>query len=427
MSPRYQVLGPIASGGMAEVYRVRMASAGGFEKVLAMKRIAGGASADPEAVKMLMDEARLAARLSHPNIVQVFDFDQDEDGYFLTMEYVEGPDLSSVLREYQLSGRLLSEPCATWICIQVLWALDYAHKRTDAKGKRLNLVHRDVSPGNILVTSDGVAKLSDFGIAWAMDRLQQTGVGVLKGKLAYMSPEQARTERVDARSDVFALGLVLWECLAGMRCYDSPDELRVLRNVQAGRVRSFHEVGINVPGSLEAIVMQALAREPEQRFQSAGEMAEALERYHRKVHPNFTPEYLGAALSGTVPGASLPPEWTRVNEVDEHTRRVELPAEPPLQTGPKSDETMPVVHLAPRSRREADEATAVRAHPTRERADEVMADVAEPKPLGRRVTGQVPQLPDSGPAPRTRTGARPVPPSQGSIPTQGLPKPPRKK
>lgn len=290
---RYQLLDRIAQGGMAELYRARVVGEEGFSKVLAIKRILPKLARDQQFVQMLIDEARLASNLSHPNIVQVLELGRDELGYFIAMEFVCGPNLAGVLNALLERGERLPEACAIDVVLQVLHALDYAHRMRDARGQAMQLVHRDVSPENVLVTTEGIAKLSDFGVAKARGRLTETRVGGLKGKPAYMAPEQLLGKPIDGRCDLFAAALVLWECLAGRLRYDARQQFELMKQVAAASPLSLAQVGVKAAPELEAALARALAREPEDRYLSALEFADDLMLFHRRAHPTYTPAVLG--------------------------------------------------------------------------------------------------------------------------------------
>src|SRR5512139_2277258 len=229
---RYQLLELIARGGMAEVHKAKSHGVEGFEKVLVIKSILPELSRDAEFVEMFVKEAKIAVSLSHPNIVQVFDLGRADDRYFIAMEYVAGTDLSTLLRRAARHELPLAPALSVFIASEVAQALDYAHRRRDQDLQPMSLVHRDVSPQNILLGFEGAVKLTDFGIAKARHKVEEnTQAGVLKGKYAYMAPEQARGEPVDARADLYALGIVLYECLSGTHPFLTPSSYETLRNV----------------------------------------------------------------------------------------------------------------------------------------------------------------------------------------------------
>ncbi|HEV7504731.1 MAG TPA: TonB family protein [Thermoanaerobaculia bacterium] len=274
---QYALLERIAAGGMAEVWKARMRGVEGFQKTVAIKRILPHMTDNAEFVGMFIDEAKLAAQLSHPNIVHIYDLGKIGRDYYIAMEYVEGRDLRSLLNAGRHKGLYLPLSLSLLIASRVANALDYAHRKRDFEDRELGLVHRDVSPQNVLLTYDGEVKLCDFGIAKAVSSASQTLIGALKGKLQYMSPEQAWGRPVDARSDLFSLGSVLFEMITGERLFPGDTEISVLESVRQGKVRSPRQVNPAVPKEVDDIVVRALAVAPQARFQSAGEMKQKLE------------------------------------------------------------------------------------------------------------------------------------------------------
>ncbi len=276
---KYQVLARVGGGGMADVYRCRLVGPGGFAKIVALKRIRSGRARDPDFVRMFLDEARLGAGLSHPNVVQIFEIGEADGAPYIAMEYVSGPTLAELLRE---ATRRRQRPLGPLLKIvsDVALGLHHAHTARGPTGAPLGLVHRDVSPQNILVSRDGVAKLFDFGVAKAQGRLVETRVGTLKGKLRYMAPEQLEGF-VDARADVFALGICLFEATTGQSPYGAAanDELTLLRRLQKGDLPRPQDVLSDYPSALADIVMHAIAPDPERRCPSALALHERLEEF----------------------------------------------------------------------------------------------------------------------------------------------------
>jgi serine/threonine protein kinase len=270
---KYVVLKKLAEGGMAEIYLATSQGAEGFEKEVVIKRIRSFLASDPGFVDMFIAEARLASRLNHANVVQIFDFAKHEDTYYLAMEYVRGCTLWDLRKKCKDLMESMPPVLVAHIGAEVARGLHYAH-RLKVNGEPLYLVHRDVTPHNVLISFDGAVKLTDFGIAKAGNKL--TSPGMLKGKFAYMSPEQSRGESVDVRTDVFALGIVLWEMLTGGRLFDGDTELAVLRAVQQSTVTPPSRLNPDMPEELNAVVMKALERDPEARYQTAGELERAL-------------------------------------------------------------------------------------------------------------------------------------------------------
>ncbi|GMT96047.1 hypothetical protein KH5H1_01660 [Corallococcus caeni] len=270
---KYVVRRKLAEGGMAEIFLCTARGPEGFEKEVVIKRVRAFLASDPDFVQMFIAEARLASRLNHANVVQIFDFDKHEDTYYLAMEYVRGCSLWELRKRSKEAMTPMPPVLVAHIGAEVARGLHYAH-RLRVNGELLNLVHRDVTPHNVLVSYDGAVKLTDFGIAKAGNKL--TNPGVLKGKFAYMSPEQARGESVDVRTDVFALGVVLWELLTGGRLFQGDSEIAVLRAVQESTIVPPARLNPDVPPDLDAVICRALERDLSKRFQTAGELERAL-------------------------------------------------------------------------------------------------------------------------------------------------------
>ena len=271
---KYRLLAPIASGGMAEVWLAEVDGPAGFVKQVALKLVRADRWDDPEMVRMFIQEANLASRLHHANIVHVFAFDQIGGRYAIAMELVHGRSLRAVLDRCRETGTRLGLPRAVHLAAEVAKALAYAHRPVE-EGGVAGIVHRDVSPHNVLVSFEGEVKLTDFGIARAEDGSVETHPGTVKGKAGYMPPEQARGDPIDARADVFALGVVLWEMCAGRRLFARESEAATLAAVETAPVSPPSEWNEEVPPRLDALVLSALARDPSRRTASA-EMAQAL-------------------------------------------------------------------------------------------------------------------------------------------------------
>ncbi len=271
----YEVLGSLAMGGMAELFLARKQGQGGFEKVVALKRILPHLAENAEFVQMFLDEARIVAQLDHPNVAQVYDIGEAEGSYFFTMEYVAGQDLRHVIRAARSAGGLPLEQ-ALFVVHEVAAGLHHAHEKLGSDGERLGIVHRDVSPANVLLTYEGAVKIVDFGVAKARTQSRETQAGTLKGKVAYMSPEQCMGEGVDARSDVFALGVVLYELTVGARPYVARTDYELIMQVAAGNLPAPSTRRPGYPAALEAVVMKALARDREARWSSAEELGLAV-------------------------------------------------------------------------------------------------------------------------------------------------------
>jgi TonB family protein len=273
---RYQLLQKIGAGGMAEVFKARMSGEQGFEKIVAIKRIVPHMATNAEFVTMFVDEAKLAAQLNHNNITHIYDLGKVDAWHYIAMEYVEGKDLRTLLKVAKERGFPLPAELALFIASKIANALDYAHRRPAADGSELNLVHRDVSPQNILISDEGDIKLCDFGIAKAASKVSTTMSGALKGKLQYMSPEQAWGKRLDRRSDIFSLGSVLFEMLTGAPLFHGETDMSVLESVREGDVAMPSSRGAEVPKRVDQIVLKALAKNPQERYQNASEFEKDL-------------------------------------------------------------------------------------------------------------------------------------------------------
>jgi tRNA A-37 threonylcarbamoyl transferase component Bud32 len=272
---QYELRELIAVGGMAEVYKGRVVGAEGFEKYVAIKRILPDLAEDERFVKMLLTEARIHSALSHRNIVQIHDLGISEDGeYFIVLEYVEGYDLRMILDQIVEQGEIIPEALSLHIASELAQGLHFAHEQRGADGQPLGLVHRDVSPSNVLISMSGEVKLSDFGLA--KRRHDRSVVGSLKGNLAYMSPEQARQSRLERRTDVFSLGAVLFEMLTGKRLREIRDEVMAWNQVASGQVPSVRAVRPDLPEAFERLLARALAPEPEGRFADAAIFGSAI-------------------------------------------------------------------------------------------------------------------------------------------------------
>jgi serine/threonine-protein kinase len=310
---RYAIFGEIASGGMATVYFGRMEGAVGFAKSVAIKQLHPQFARSPEFVAQLLDEAQLTARIRHPNVVSVLDVVSRSGELFLIMEYVQGESLSRLLRASSRSRLPIPVAIAGAIMGHVLLGLHAAHEATTDRGEPLRIVHRDISPQNVLVGVDGISHILDFGVAKAASRLQNTGEnGGIKGKLAYMAPEQLCDAALDRRVDIFAAGVVLWELLAGRRLFARSDPRATIAAVLSGQVPSPSSVRPEVSLALDGLVLRALAAHPDDRFATARDMAIALE--------GCSP--LAGSLSvgnwvETVAGGSLKERALRLREAEE--------------------------------------------------------------------------------------------------------------
>src|SRR5262249_52130578 len=293
---KYQLLEKIATGGMAEVFRALSSSIGGFQKLVALKRILPHLSTDAEFVSLFIDEAKLTVTLNHSNIVQVFDFGRIENNYFIAMEYVDGKDMTQVLIKQSKRRRTVPVEVACYIMVETLRGLEYAHTRRGRDNEPLGIVHRDVSPHNILVSFDGEVKITDFGIAKARTKVSLTRPGIVLGKFAYMSPEQARGLDVDLRSDVYSAGIALYETLTGRRLFYSEDPSQILAKVRNPKVPVPSRYNQEIPPELDALVMRSLATHRDERFQTCRELATALQQHLHQIAPEFNDSHLAAFM-----------------------------------------------------------------------------------------------------------------------------------
>jgi len=279
---KFQLVRRLATGGMAEIFLARARSIQGFEKLVVLKRILPQHAESDEFIQMFLSEARLAATLHHPNIVQVYDIGQEHGAFFFTMEYVQGQDLRTLVRAARKAQRAIPIEHILHIVMGVAAGLHHAHEKVGPDGRPLGIVHRDVSPSNVLVTYGGDVKIVDFGIAKAASAQVATIAGTLKGKIPYMSPEQCRGEPVDRRSDIFSIGTLLWELTTGRRLFHGDNEFAVLNRVARGEVPPPSSVRPDYPPALQAIVMKALCATPRGRYDTSLQMQMDLEDFARE-------------------------------------------------------------------------------------------------------------------------------------------------
>jgi tRNA A-37 threonylcarbamoyl transferase component Bud32 len=279
---KYEIVRRLAAGGMAEIFLARVSGLSGFQKMVVIKRILPQLATKSDFVEMFLDEARIAATLQHPNVVQMYDVGVVDGNYFIAMEYLHGEDVRSIMKTlYRQEGRLPVEQALN-IIIGLASGLHYAHEKKGFDGKPLDIIHRDVTPQNIIVTYEGGVKLLDFGIAKASNRFGETRFGTLKGKVPYMSPEQCRGEPLDRRSDIFSLGIMLYELTLGRRLYKGHSDFEVLKQIVEGTVTRPTEIDPSYHPKLEEIVMRGLEKERDKRYQTAREMQTDLEALVRE-------------------------------------------------------------------------------------------------------------------------------------------------
>jgi serine/threonine-protein kinase len=275
----YTLLERISLGGMAEVFKAVEFGVDGFERTVAVKRILPHVAEDEEFIAMFKDEARIAVQLTHSNIAQIYNLGHEHDSFYIALEYVAGKDLRSIFERCRSQGTVMPIAQACFVVMRVCEGLDYAHNKKDKYGRHLNIIHRDVSPPNVLVSYEGQVKLIDFGVAKAAGRASNTQAGILKGKFGYMSPEQVRGMPLDRRSDVFSLGVCLWEVLTNQRLFQAETDFATLEKVRAVHVDPPSQHNAEIGADLERIVFKALASDPAERYQSAMELHDELQAF----------------------------------------------------------------------------------------------------------------------------------------------------
>ena len=295
---KYILLNKLSAGATAAVYRAKLRAEPGFERIVTIKRILPQMAGDSEFVETFVEEAKLCARLTHGNICPIYELGKVGESLYMALQWVAGKDLGAIIRRIAASGQTLPPTAAAWIASRLCDALDYAHSMKDASGKPLAIVHQDLSPANIVVSYEGEVKLLDFGIARATGRAQQTNVDALKQKLGYMSPELVHGEVPDARSDVFGIGVCLFEMVTGQRLFAGADDIATLKLVSAAAIKAPSSVHDGIPAALEAIILRALAREPDGRWASAGEMANALAEYVASADASYGTHSLTELMHG---------------------------------------------------------------------------------------------------------------------------------
>lgn len=276
---KYFLIDRVATGGMAEIFKAKTYSTAGFEKLQVIKRILAHLSDNEDFVSMFIDEAKISVSLQHANLVQIYDFGKIRDNYYIAMELVEGKDVKQILRKLAQKRKLLPEEFAIFIAHEVCKGLDYAHKKTNLQGEPLGIIHRDMSPSNVLVSYSGEVKIADFGIAKAEMSTYNTKDGVLKGKFEYMSPEQARGEDVTQQSDIFSVGIILYEMLTGRRLFKTENEIKTLEKIKAVSIRPPSSMNPNIPQRLDELVMKALSKDCTSRYADARELQQDLLEY----------------------------------------------------------------------------------------------------------------------------------------------------
>ena len=284
---KYTLIDRIAVGGMAEIFLARQAGLDGFEKTIVLKRIRPHLSKQSSFVRMFLNEAKLAAQLNHPNIVQIYDLGRIGESHYIAMEYIFGRDMRRIIPKADSLEIPFPMVYALKIASSVCEGLYYAHQKADPYGNPLNIVHRDVTPENVFVSFDGTVKILDFGIAKAANQIIQTDAGEIKGKLSYMSPEQCRGMSLDCRSDLFSLGAALFEWVTGFRLFTGDSEVAIMKSIVEGKIYAPSYFKADIPKPVEEILMRALEKERERRYPSAWDMQYAIDQF--LTHHDFTP------------------------------------------------------------------------------------------------------------------------------------------
>ena len=274
--PRYQVIERIDAGGMAEVFKARSTSLHGLSKVVAIKRVLPNLTKNERFVRMFLDEAKVSLFLNHTNVVQVFDLGIADGTYFIVMEYIDGTNLKNFMEEHRTHHHQIPIEQAVYVATEICKGLSHAHQKVDAQGQDLDIVHRDISPPNVLLSREGEVKITDFGLAKAKSQVEHTDPGVVKGKFGYLSPEAAHGEDIDERTDIFAVGIVLWEMLTGQRLFQGKTDFDTLQQVRRARVEPVSQQRSEIPPQLDQILQRALAPDLSQRYATAEQLGRDL-------------------------------------------------------------------------------------------------------------------------------------------------------
>jgi len=328
---KYVLLDRIAVGGMAEIFLARQEGLEGFEKTIVIKRIRPHLSSQKSFVKMFLNEAKLAAQLNHPNIVQIYDLGKIADSYFIAMEYIFGRDMRRIIPKAEGMDIAFPLVYAVKIASSVCEGLYYAHQKSDLYGNPLNIVHRDVTPENIFVSFDGTVKILDFGIAKAANQIEQTRAGEIKGKLSYMSPEQCMGKVLDQRSDLFSLGVVFYEWITGYKLFTGDSEVAILKTITEGKIYPPSYFKPDIPEAVERILMKTLEKDRDQRYASAWDLQYDLDRFLSSHE--FTPSNIHLANF-------LKQLFS--DELEEERRRLLARAEQPVPPPVQSEDAPPL-------------------------------------------------------------------------------------
>ncbi len=390
---KYLLLERVNVGGMAEVFKGKAFGVEGFERLVAVKRILPSIAEDQEFITMFIDEAKIAVQLTHANIAQIFDLGKESESYFIAMEYVHGKDLRAIFDRVRKRGETVPVPMACYGIMKVCEGLDYAHNKRDSSGRDLHLVHRDVSPQNVLISYDGEIKLIDFGIAKAANKAGKTQAGILKGKFGYMSPEQVRGLPLDRRSDIFAVGIVLYELLTGERLFVGESDFSTLEKVRNVDIMPPSTYNRRIPEELEQIVLKALAKDVEDRYQTAMDLHDDLQSF-MYTSGNF---FARKDLSGYM-RKSFSDEIARETARDEEYRKLQAP-----RSGLEAFDDIPSRTAPPQP-------------PQQQPPQQQVAANMSQQPLKSTMMGMGSMGPPPPPAPRTQAPPPPLPPPSSNAP-----------
>ncbi len=400
---KYVLLERINVGGMAEVFKAKAFGVEGFERLVAVKRILPSIAEDQEFITMFIDEAKIAVQLTHANVAQIFDLGKVTDSYFIAMEFVHGKDLRAIFDRARKRGETVPVPMACYTVMKVCEGLDYAHNKKDAAGRELNLVHRDVSPQNLLISYDGETKIIDFGIAKAAGKAGKTQAGILKGKFGYMSPEQVRGLPLDRRSDIFAMGIVLYELLTGERLFVGESDFSTLEKVRNVEIMPPSTYNRRIPEELEQIVLKSLAKDVDDRYQTAMDLHDDLQSFMYTSGNFFSRKDLSAYMR-----KAFAEEIAKESQREEEYRRLEaeagLAAPAPAATGSSGLDAFADLEPAAAPAKAANISAARPRRPARNKRT-MMGVGAVPPPPPRSSAAPPPPPRPSAP----RTSAPPVP------------------
>src|SRR5262245_18677964 len=434
---KYYLLERINVGGMAEVFRAKAFGVEGFERLVAVKRILPNIAEDKEFIRMFIEEAKLAVQLNHANIAQIFDLGVVDGSYYIALEHVHGRDLRAMFDRCRELGEPMPVSQACFVVMKVCEGLDYAHNKRDQAGRELHLVHRDVSPQNVLVSFEGEVKLIDFGIAKAAGKGSKTQAGILKGKFGYMSPEQVRGIPVDRRSDVFSCGIVLYELLTGERLFVGESDFSTLEKVRNVEILPPSTYNRRIPDELERIVLKALAKDPEDRYHNAIDLHDELQAFVYTAGEFYSRKDLAAWMKKTF-GREIEEETAKLESyrqlkapaMVEPAPRVPAGSRPPTAAAPKvgrasgpvkvpppppagrMSQQMPVVSASAAKKQRTEDSSQL-AWDDDELETQIYdnpEDAAQKRPVSNR-SGSLPLAsPPATPAPQPAAAAAPPPP-----------------